>query len=369
MSKSHDQARRLIKTDDGSVIDESGRVLYFSVERFIKDICEGDCCFICGVSPSQAVFNDEHILPQWILRKFDLFGKRIGLPNDSDFRYGSYTIPCCEACNSQMARTFETPLSRLFDLDFNAVNKYLVENGPWLLFYWLNLIFIKTHLKDKSLRLHRDRRKPDDRISDYYTWEDLHHIHCVSRSFYSRAGIAPDVIGSIFVLPAKPNSVFGEFDYSDNYAAKTMLLRLGEIAFVCVLTDSCAVLNVLADLYKRIDGLLSSLQLREFMCHAAFVNLNLEHPPRFTSWFQAGNGRYLIKAEHPPKVQLGEMRRCQFGELLESVCGEIIDVVEPVRKDEIRQWMREGRWVFLFNADEKFDRGSMESMDRETPKD
>ena len=130
MSKSHERSRRFIKTDDGSVIDESGRVLYFSVERFIKDICDGDCCFVCGVSPSQAEFNDEHILPQWILRKFDLFGKRIGLPNDSHFRYGSYTIPCCEACNSQMARTFETPLSRLFDLEHNAINRHVVENGP-----------------------------------------------------------------------------------------------------------------------------------------------------------------------------------------------------------------------------------------------
>ena len=183
MSESHDQPRRFIKTEDGSVLDESGRVLYFSVERFIRDICEGDCCFICGVSPSQAEFNDEHVHPKWVLKKFDLFDKRIGLPNDSDFRYGSYTIPCCKSCNSQMGLTFETPISQLVEQKFNAVSKYMVDKGPWLLFMWLNLIFIKAHLKDKSLRLHKDRRKPDDRISDYYTWEDLHHIHYVSRSF------------------------------------------------------------------------------------------------------------------------------------------------------------------------------------------
>ena len=65
---------------------DQGRVLYFSVERFIKDICERNCCFICGAFPSTVEFNDERILPKWVLRKFDLFNKRIGLPNEADFR-------------------------------------------------------------------------------------------------------------------------------------------------------------------------------------------------------------------------------------------------------------------------------------------
>src|SRR5215831_3080378 len=164
------------KTDDGSVLDEAGRVLYFSVERFIKDVCEGNCCFICGASPSTVKFNDEHILPKWALKRFDLLSKRIGLPNDSDFRYDKYTIPCCEPCNSRMGLEIETPISELVAKGYDAVSNYLVREGPWLFFIWFNLIFIKTHLKDKSLRLHQDRRKPDDRISDHYTWEELHHV-------------------------------------------------------------------------------------------------------------------------------------------------------------------------------------------------
>jgi hypothetical protein len=31
------------QTKDGSIINDNGKVLYFSVERFIRDICEGDC--------------------------------------------------------------------------------------------------------------------------------------------------------------------------------------------------------------------------------------------------------------------------------------------------------------------------------------
>jgi hypothetical protein len=32
-----------LKTRDGSFLDEGGKVLYFSCERFARDICEGNC--------------------------------------------------------------------------------------------------------------------------------------------------------------------------------------------------------------------------------------------------------------------------------------------------------------------------------------
>jgi hypothetical protein len=37
------------QTADGSLVRISdGRVLFFSIARFKKDIAEGDCCFVCG---------------------------------------------------------------------------------------------------------------------------------------------------------------------------------------------------------------------------------------------------------------------------------------------------------------------------------
>jgi hypothetical protein len=46
-------------------------------ERFIEDICLGDCCFICGAKPDEKPFNNEHILPDWVLRRYDLFARTI----------------------------------------------------------------------------------------------------------------------------------------------------------------------------------------------------------------------------------------------------------------------------------------------------
>jgi hypothetical protein len=47
-------------TPDGSIIDETGKVLFFSTNRFIDDICLGDCCFICGAKPGQKPFNNDN---------------------------------------------------------------------------------------------------------------------------------------------------------------------------------------------------------------------------------------------------------------------------------------------------------------------
>ena len=49
-----------MKTADGSIVDSEGKVVFFSFDRFMSDIVRGNCCFICGVSPEAAAFNDEH---------------------------------------------------------------------------------------------------------------------------------------------------------------------------------------------------------------------------------------------------------------------------------------------------------------------
>src|SRR5437016_14120217 len=97
---------------DGSVIDEAtGKIIFFSEERFVQDICLGDCCFICGAKRASVPFNDEHVLADWILRRYSLHDRSITLPNLTGFRYGGYVIPCCESCNSRMGNVFEKPIS------------------------------------------------------------------------------------------------------------------------------------------------------------------------------------------------------------------------------------------------------------------
>ncbi len=96
-----------MRTEDGSVVDDTGRVIYFGLEWFVRDIGLGDRCFICGASPSDVPFNNEHVIPEWILRRFGSFDRSLTLPNGTSMRYDRYTVPCCAARDGLMGRVIE----------------------------------------------------------------------------------------------------------------------------------------------------------------------------------------------------------------------------------------------------------------------
>lgn len=325
------------------------RKSYFSVvqicstERFVRDICEGNHCFICGISPTESGFNDEHILPDWILDKFQLYQRTITLPNQTTFRYDQYKIPCCKSCNELMGTTFETPISQLIHQGFNAVDEHLKEGGSWLFFRWMSLIYTKTHLKDRFLRMHQDRRKGEGQISDYYEWEDLHHIFCVARSFFSKSDIDPKVHGSLIILPASEKDT-EQFDYLDLYHYKTTLLRLNDVAFITVFTDSTAVLGKhFEDL--KIQGPLNTLQLREIAAHFAYSYSILKNPPSFHT--KAYKGKLCIEATLDPMYEWLPLVPEDLGQILHYATVELIEAANPPNFEEIKQHLLKGEWSFF----------------------
>jgi hypothetical protein len=71
----------LRKTDGGSVESEDGRIILFSVPRFLAETGSGDGCFICGAKPGTKEFNNEHMIPDWVQRDRGLHSGNIVLPN------------------------------------------------------------------------------------------------------------------------------------------------------------------------------------------------------------------------------------------------------------------------------------------------
>jgi hypothetical protein len=145
-------------TTDGSIVDQQGKVLFFSTQRFIDDICLGSCCFICGAKPGEKPFNNDHILPEWLLRRYNLFARTITLPNGNMVRYDRYTVPCCVDCNSLMGREIEQPISDAVHAGSEPLAEFIRDGGGLNMFIWMGLIFLKTHLKDRTFRVHLDQR-------------------------------------------------------------------------------------------------------------------------------------------------------------------------------------------------------------------
>jgi hypothetical protein len=344
----------MIKDGSFSIYNSKGKIIYFGLNDFIEKIANGDCCFICGAEPSDKPFNNEHIIPNWILKKFNLHSKEIRLPNNTFISYSRYKVPCCMDCNIELGEFYEKPISALLNNSYDKIIKTLKENNQLqlLLFKWLCLLYLKTHLKDKYLRWERDDRKDFFPISSIYYWEDMHHIHCIARSHFTNAIIDSKVYGTIIILPSKCFENYDNFDYGDSLFGKGVLLQLGAFSIIAILNDSCAGLSLYNDQIKKISGPLNPFQLREIFSNLNYININLKTRPSFQSNF-LDNGEYIISVDLPEFAELvdEEQELVSVGQLLKHY-------VEPMIKNEnkelILKEIEEGRRAYLFDENGNF---------------
>lgn len=348
---------------DGSVVDGQGRVLYLSRDRFVTTICEGDHCFICGASPTKKHFNDEHVIPAWLLRKFNLFDKPIQLPNRSQIRYDRYKVRCCVECNELMGCDIETPVREIVSAGYEAVRDHVANGGGLLLFIWVGLIFLKTHLRDASLRMSRDLRCADDPISKEYDWESFHHLYTVARSFYSGAAIGEGVGGTLIVLPARIEDDADRFDYADLYSTQVALLRMDDVALLAVFNDSGACHDYLMRILAGVTGSLLLPQLRELMVEAAFCNSHLASPPRYRLKLDLEGQTHQVVAKLPRRWKFEQFDLTLKGQLMVHAFEDLIrgrNISGGEDDHEVRQALSAGRTTFLFDKAGRFINKSRE---------
>lgn len=367
------------RTADDSVVDEQGRVLHFSGERFTRDIVEGDCCFICGIAREQADalarqsgkpdaegFNDEHVLPDWILKAYDVRQDALQLPNNTDHIYGKYKIPCCVACNDLLGQTFEVPLSHLLKRGFTAVKEYIGKNGQKMLVAWLALIFLKTHLKDKLLPDSQRHGLVAGSIANVYRhdWSALHHLHCLVRAFIAGWEIEPAAQGRLLLFKALPDEQLGRYDFVDRSLQQCLLLRLEDFALLVIFNDCGIVADAVQDLRRKCKGAFSALQLREWLVEAAWRNHHVTAHPEFFTRYDPARQRFVLTADLTAVLQLVRDNvkvvpdMSTRADLLHSVYAQLWRDAPALLGErslaEAEAILATGRLSYLFRADNSF---------------
>jgi hypothetical protein len=295
-------------TSAGSIFDEAGLQVYLSTEEFIELIKDENRCFLCGISRSQAEFNNEHVIPNWVQRACGLARKSIQLPNNTSFPYPLYKIPCCVDCNSFLADFLEQPISLAFLGGEENFSKFFNSPEIWKIFLWMNLIYFKIHIKDNYLRLNRDLRTEATKIGDIYPWEELHHCHALVRA--QRFGVDVDiesVLGSTMSLHLGDWAEEHPFDYNDHFESKTVMIRIKRIAVICVLNDSCGTLQGLSTIFELLPPDLSPPQFSELLSEFQFISLHLKHRPQYRTRLSEKTGKFLIDGIIPPIFDLSDL--------------------------------------------------------------
>lgn len=345
------------KTSDGSIVDQDGRVIFFSTQRFIDDICIGNCCFICGAKPEEKPFNDEHVFPKWLLRRYHLFARTITLPNGKATRYDRHTVPCCAQCNSLMGEVVEDRISAVIDGTPESIQNFVANGGGMELFVWLGLIYLKLHLKDKTYRKELDQRVSSGMIADDYQWDLLHHIHTIIRSCCIPTLIEASVFGSMMVLPCRQELSTDQFDFADSHFGQTMMLRLGSTAIFVVFNDSAGALSFFQEnRLEKITGPINELQAREIQTEFALLNMHLKERPVYQSELDMRNETHKIVATLPDRLELEEwsyeLRGLLLWKALEHAWPQLR--FAGTTKEEVEKAVMAGKLTVLFDDEGSF---------------
>ncbi|MGY4346046.1 hypothetical protein ACVWXM_002513 [Bradyrhizobium sp. GM7.3] len=342
---------------DDTVLDEAGSVVYFSLDRFVRDICLSDCCFICGGAPDTVPFNDEHFLPRWLLRRYGLFTSFLNLPNGTRIQYDRYTVPCCTACNTLMGRAIEEPVRAIVEGGYAAVQAHNQQHGNFLFYVWLGLIFLKTHLKDRKLRAHRDTRKGVAPIAEelQYNWHGLHYLHTLVRCFATGAAIHPSALGSFVAIHVQDEGPKDAFDFDDLYQAQSVMLRMGEFAFLAAFNDGGGAALFLKQKLDRITGPVSGVQLRELAVELGFLNVHLKEHTELQSSFNLQQELHGIEGK-TPWPELATLDYTVRGQFMHYLFRSNPPMMRSHKfsEAEIESQMLAGRLTFLFDENGKF---------------
>lgn len=342
-----------LTVESGTVTNEEGKIISFGFDRFVTDICNGDNCFICGAKQNEKKFNDEHVIPKWVLRHCDLFKQSIILPNTVKLRYDKYVLPCCSECNSLYGENLENKIRPVLTAPYSEMKSLINEEISNLLYVWFAFVFFKTHLKDTLLRLHQDRRKGEDKIASKYRFEWLHHLHAIVRTLYTGAKISPEAMGTCIVLHADNGSLNNPFDYKDINGVNTGLIRIGDKALLCALDDARLSLRFLHSRLKPVLGQpLSPIQLREMLAHLTYIKRSLVIQPSFRSEYNLEEKKPTIKATIPDDVSLDEYKYEDYGAVLYLCTFDFLDDLAEENID-IHAQVKSGR--IGFTVDENFN--------------
>ena len=335
-------------------------------DKFIKDICSENTCFLCGLPYSDELFNMEHVIPDWIHNSHKLPSYKTILGNETTYPYASHKIPCCKSCNSMLGERVEKPMSKILQHGIAGLVKHINEHGIMLPYLWLALIFIKHSIHDKKLRKYRDRRMPDIKLSEDIEWNEFYHVYTLVRTllFAENANIGKGCIGSFLVLSAMvDDSKFHSFDYADFTLTQSAMIRYNDVIIAASFNDACGAINGIRNRMSRVKGPLGIAQAREILLDMAVVNVHMKNRPTFSYKVSWDGTRHELCAHVPDKFEMYDVDMALRGELSLTAYRGIIDTLridDSSSTPEVIEKLRTGTVSFLFDANGEFIRDSLQ---------
>lgn len=191
-------------------------------------------CFLCGILLDDTNRTDEHVFPQWLLRRCELWKQKLTLLNRTDIPYAQVKIPCCFTCNNIHLSPIEGRVGQAFREGPEAV----IALDRTDLFVWLSKVYYGLLILELFLATDRaDPKAGNIMVPEWVERLNMHHMLMqVARGVVRWP--PSSFPASIFVFECQvPNDVRKTFDYSDSLYFPYLSIRIGSVGIVASLQD------------------------------------------------------------------------------------------------------------------------------------
>lgn len=236
-----------------------------------------DKCFLCGCLLTDKNKTEEHVIPKWLQRKFNLWNQNIILLNGTNFPYRYLTIPCCFECNNRHLEPLEKRILNAFNSGFESFSKL----EPEVLFLWLGKIYFGILYKELFVKI--DRTDPASEMIHGPGFLDKFYAHFLFLQGIRKQHKFKDFFpASIFLFKTKvPESIHDQWDFRDSYGTLFISMRMGEIGVVCVLQDGQSTQQFENDIYKYCKSPLHPLQFSEISAEIYYKAHLMNRIPKY----------------------------------------------------------------------------------------
>lgn len=184
-----------------------------------------DRCVMCREVLDDTTKTVEHIFPQWLQNKFDLWNKKITLPNNSKTPYRQFTVPCCKECNNGAMSAWEKIVQTATEKGYDEFIKLDEEIVVW----WLLKIYYSKIVKELTFKDNIKNPQSAMMMSEKQLFE--------YRSIYFY--MCELLKGTKFKNP-KPYELYifrtlgnNDFDYLDDISRHIVYMQINDILIIC----------------------------------------------------------------------------------------------------------------------------------------
>jgi hypothetical protein len=232
---------------------------------FVEQVYDRNRCFVCGKGIQDVPITDEHVIPKWAQRRFNLWNQELGLLNGTSIRYRSLTLCCCRPCNNRALQPLEAEISQSTLGGPDAVRQL----GSLKIFLWLGKIFYGILRRESYLLV--DREQPaKGTITRPALLDLLKALHLFLQTTFAHSDILEVPTSILVYKTAVPSKQELQWDFRDELLTLTMSIRMGSVGIVAALGDGGAQQRMLNELAKRLPDVIHPLQHLEIAALVAY---------------------------------------------------------------------------------------------------